>query len=133
MFHKRGADGSGKGDILQTKCTTDHVYGALYRMVPEEKRILDAIEGLGRGYNEVRMEDRNGEQFFCYVADSTAIDSQLKPFTWYHQLVVAGAKWHNFPYEYVRQVEQFASVPDPDRQRAEEHLAILRSVGFTRG
>lgn len=131
-FHKQGADGSGKGDIVSSSDSRDCVYGAIYRLSAHDKVVLDGIEGLGKGYNESHLVDANTrEELFFYVADPSAINPDLKPYTWYHQLVISGARWHRFPEKYISQLTRFESIPDPDPERAEANFSILRSAGLS--
>lgn len=128
-FHKRGwKDGSGKCDVVGRDGDRAQVFGVAFRMTAGDKEGLDAAEGLGRGYGvrTVRVE-REGRRVaaFTYVADASAIDSTLLPFTWYKELVLAGAREHGLPLEYVRQLEAVKAVADPDSERDRHARTIL--------
>ncbi len=58
---------------------------------------LDRAEGLRKGYHkstpEVLAETGATPCFLC-LADENAIDDSLKPYDWYKQVIVIGAKEH---------------------------------------
>jgi hypothetical protein len=125
-WHKRSRkDGSGKCDIVATGVASDCVHGVIFAIDADDKRGLDNAEGLGHGYDEKRvvaLVDGVPVTAVAYVA--TDIDPSLRPYDWYKALVVAGAREHRLPAEYVRALEAVRSVPDPDRTRAAKHLAL---------
>ncbi len=57
---------------------------------------------------------------------ATSTDSALKPYTWYRELVVAGAREHGLPHEYVQSLQVAAAVEDPDRERHAHNMALIR-------
>jgi gamma-glutamylcyclotransferase (GGCT)/AIG2-like uncharacterized protein YtfP len=52
-FHKISTDGSGKCDAFHTGEETDSIWGAIYKVTPEEKKILDEYEP---GYKTKEIE-----------------------------------------------------------------------------
>lgn len=128
-FHKRSwRDGSGKCNVLATGSSADRVYGVVYVMARGEKSALDAAEGLGRGYEEALLPlSVGGEaiEAFAYRAQHTHIDDGLRPFDWYHRLVVSGARWHGLPEAYVAALERVQTRVDRNRRRRARHLAII--------
>jgi len=62
----------------------------------------------------------------AYVARRDTIDPSLKPFSWYHRFVVQGAKEHELPVDYIRYLEAFESVADPDVRRHEHNWRLIR-------
>ena len=132
-FHKNGRDGSGKCNVFFTGLVTDRVYGVLYQMAVAEKPLLDAAEGVGNGYDvheiEVLTEVHGTQQAFSYVAAVGHIDDGLAPYDWYHALVVAGARHHQLPAEYVDRIAAVTAVADPDRERHLLHQRILSVAG----
>ena len=130
-FHKVGfRDGSGKGDAFNTGIATDVIWGAVYEIATSEKPQLDQAEGLGSGYVGKTVEvvsNRGRILATTYVASPDAIGPDLKPYTWYKDLVLAGAIEHDLSSEYVAAVRAVASVHDPDEARAAEHRRILQS------
>ncbi|MCA9444827.1 MAG: gamma-glutamylcyclotransferase [Candidatus Omnitrophica bacterium] len=128
-FHKRSMDGSAKCDAFKTGSQEDLVYGVIYEIeLEQERRKLDRKEGLGCGYNknDVDVEtDEGASTVFTYLADSSAIDDTLKPYTWYKDFVVYGAKEHGLPEGYVEKIESVEADLDPDEERHGENHQVL--------
>ena len=107
-FHKRSQDGSGKCHFYEPGGAHDIMYGVVYEFDSAEKGKLDALEGLGKGYNEQLVAfSLNGvtHQAYVYVAASTHIDASLVPYDWYKEMVLLGARYHGLPPEYIAQIE----------------------------
>ena len=125
-WNKRSQDGSGKCTIEETGRPDDFVWGVLYGLGPDEKKRLDQAEGLGRGYGERSVTvlwDAKRLRVIVYYA--TSIDPAIKPYEWYRDLVVAGAREHDLPSQYVASLEATSTVTDPDAERvarAREYL-----------
>jgi hypothetical protein len=127
-FHKRGADGSGKADV-KTGNPDDRVHGAIYRISARDAARLDRIEGLGAGYlrKDVEVVTPDGPTpVFCYQAMPAWVLPGLLPFSWYRELVVAGALHHGLPDSYVGRIRSTPCEPDPDPARAAAHRELLR-------
>ena len=124
-FHKVSSDGSGKCDAEETENPDDRVYGVVYEIANEEKPDLDRKEGLGFGYDEKVVEvitEQGKLNILMYFA--TRVNSSLKPYCWYKEHVLIGAREHGLPPEYIAQIEAIAAVEDPDVTRGERELAI---------
>jgi gamma-glutamylcyclotransferase (GGCT)/AIG2-like uncharacterized protein YtfP len=125
-WHKPGADGSGKCDIVPQAGA--HVWGVLYRMTAEDKQRLDEIEDVGRGYEDelvpIVLDDGIVE---THAYRATTADPTLSPFDWYHAIVVAGAREHGLPRDYVAGIEAVWARPDPDADRRARNLALART------
>ena len=126
-FHKVSSyDGSAKCDALATGNPDHLVYGVVNRIPEDEKPHLDQAEGLGFGYEQknVLIEMANGAAVpaFCYCA--TAIDPGLKPFDWYKEHVLMGARENSLPEAYMLGIEAVESVPDGNQLRCERELSI---------
>lgn len=119
-FHKRSKDGSGKCNALETGNPVDEVYGVVFEIDEADKPGLDMAEGRGKGYEE-KMVDLNSLNStltaHTYIADADYIDDSLLPYSWYKDLVIAGAKQHSLPREYIRQLQAVESQKDPDSER----------------
>jgi len=125
-WHKRSTDGSGKCDIVATKDTKRSVFGVLFEIAMGEKPALDRLEGLGVGYEEIDVcLIFEGSETRAKAYRATSTDPSLKPYSWYHALVVAGAKEHGLPDEYAGRIEQVSSWEDPDRERHERNMRLL--------
>jgi len=145
-WHKLGRDGSGKCDApivaaapglcgAESAATGPHgvgdlarIYGAVYRLSPADLSRLDIIEGCGSGYRRITLEvetDGGLLEVTTYVALRSHIDAALRPFHWYKQLVLEGARFHGFPAGYVQQIAATASITDPRPERATANLSVL--------
>jgi gamma-glutamylcyclotransferase (GGCT)/AIG2-like uncharacterized protein YtfP len=125
-FHKMSKDGSGKCDAFQTNNKDDMIIGALFEINDDEKGALDRVEGLGYGYDEkiVNVQDDSGETFEAFTYYATKIDSSLKPYSWYLNHVVIGAKETNVPAQYLDLIQSIESIEDPDKNRDAKQRAI---------
>ena len=126
-FHKRSwLDGSGKCDIV--RAPSGVVQGVIWELAAEDRVGLDTAEGLGNGYEELRLRlPLNGDELtvFTYVAAESHVDPSLAPFRWYLEFVVAGAREHGFPPDYVDRLSAVAAIDDPDRARAARERRVL--------
>lgn len=127
-FHKGGRDGSGKCDADFTDDEADVVFGVVFEIAAAEKLQLDEHEGLGKGYEEKRVsiytEDGRVLEALTYYA--TSIDPELKPYDWYKEHVLRGAREHGLPWEHIESIAAVEAIPDPDSPRCERELAIYR-------
>ena len=127
-FHKRGMDGSGKCNIIRTGRDSDKVQAVVFEILEREKENLDQIEGLGKGYEQSFLTtDKHGEVFF-YAAQKSHIDDSLSPFTWYKNLVLAGAYYHKIPNSYIKKIQEVEAMVDPDTSRYQTSLALLEKM-----
>lgn len=116
-WHKLGRDGSGKCDIEPSDAPGTAVWGVLYEIERPEKDGLDAVEGLGVGYDEHTVRVETGtivREAVTYKARPDKIDAALRPLDWYKAHVIRGATEHGLPSEYVRRVAAVA-VGEPAR------------------
>lgn len=128
-FHKLGQDNSAKCDIYYTGQPEHHVYGVLYWVDEDDKAILDRIEGLDHGYQQkdIRLENADGDRVQAFTYYATDIQTEDKPFSWYHYHVLKGAKENGFPQNYIQEyIERVSAVSDPDRERHSRELAIYK-------
>ncbi len=130
-FHKRGRDGSGKASIVPTDSSSDTVHAALFEIRAAHKWRLDAIEGLGIGYDEVRMPLAGHGEAFAYVASDDYVDEALRPFVWYRRLIVMGARYHAFPHRYVHTIRKHPATEDFDHRRRRHVSRLLRKLRAT--
>jgi gamma-glutamylcyclotransferase (GGCT)/AIG2-like uncharacterized protein YtfP len=127
-FNKKSVDGSGKCNLVKTEDDKDRVYGVVYDFLDADKANLDKHEGLGRGYNteEIRVITDGGEmRAYTYVADEYAVDDSVKPYSWYKDLVVEGARRHSLPSQYISQLECIDADSDFDAERERLNRQLL--------
>ncbi len=127
-FHKLGHDGSGKCDAWATAESADAVIGVVFEISAADKAILDRYEGLGNGYDhkQVRLVTSAGAMLEAVMYVATRTDGSLTPYDWYLAHVLAGAREHALPDDYVDAIAAVASVADPDRARHAREMAIYR-------
>jgi hypothetical protein len=125
-FNKVGRDGSGKCDALLTGQATDVVQGVLFEVAPAEVALLDKAEDLGRGYEKRTVEviDAKGATVTAFTYYALQIDPTLRPFSWYKQHVLSGARAAGLCPIYTKGIEAVASIQDPDTARERRELAI---------
>lgn len=125
-WHKRSNDGSGKCDIAVESATDGRVLGVLYEIDDGEKEALDEAEGFGQGYEEIDVQvvlDGKGTKAKAYRA--TKIDAKLKPFTWYRAFVIAGAKEHALPKDYIDRLVMVDAIEDTNRVRHDRNMRLI--------
>jgi len=130
---KRSVDGSGKCTIAVSS-TEAMVHGVLYRLPADEKADLDLVEGLGTGYDEamVSVQTPTGPRVATtYVAAPTHVDDGLQPYSWYRDLVVAGAVEAGLPDAYVRRLAMAGAQQDPDSTREAKNRAAIPCGGIS--
>ena len=128
-FRLAGSDGSAKCDIPPE--AKGCAYGALYHLDGKGWSKLDAIEGLHVSYVRLGLrvlDNPEAGMAEAYVAMEERIDEGLRPYGWYKRLVLAGARYHGFPEDYVISIEGVPELPDPDRSRALENLGVLKAL-----
>ena len=127
-FHKKGKDNSGKGDAECTNDKNDVVYGVVFEIAASEKPELDRHEGLSNGYEEksVSICTRDGKELIAFTYYATNIEPELKPYEWYKEHVIRGAREHGLPADYINILLAVEVMPDPDQSRHERELAIYR-------
>ena len=129
VFHKVGADGSGKCNIRNTRHAHDTVHAALFSIHATHKPLLDSFEG--RGYVDIEMQvEFDGATYstFVYVAKAAFINEDLPPFDWYRDLVLHGAHHHGFPDHYIADIRQTMARADPDAERGRRHADLLDAM-----
>lgn len=125
-WHKRSVDGSGKCDIVAASTPEARVLGVLYEIASQEKPALDRAEGLGNGYGEIEVEViSEGSPVRAKAYQATTTQQDLKPYSWYRELVVAGAKEHGLPAAYIAQLEMAPAKADQDRERHKKNMSLI--------
>ena len=122
-FHKRGADGSGKGNV---RSGGEGIHVAIFEISADDKLILDGIEGVG--YTAAVLDVPTFGDCVSYIADESHIDGTLEPYDWYKQLVLIGAQTHGFPASYLNRIDSIATCQDPDSERRKKQLKTLQQI-----
>lgn len=128
-FHKRGACGSGKCNLLPDSNPAAVAFAAIYEMAEGERSLLDAFEGEGYEARTINVL-HGGEPLsaFVYLALDSHIDEGLSPYHWYKDLVYYGAQYQGFPTAYLSAIKGVASIDDPDSDRDNAHQELLREI-----
>ncbi len=100
-------------------------------MQPQEKWILDEIEGLGEGYDEISIAVPGHGDCFTYTASLSHILEELQPMDWYHEIVLLGCKYHDFPSDYLDAIRALGARPDPDQERSVEQWELVKRLRST--
>ena len=130
-FHKKSNDGSSKCNMFSASKETDVVHGAIYEINNEHKQNLDKFEGKGYGYIDTQisiLHDETQYNCFTYIAQQSHIVDNLAPYHWYKNMVILGAKYLNFPTNYVSLIESVISKEDPDEKRRKEKNILLERM-----
>lgn len=131
-FHMRSTDGSGKADAAPSATREDRVEGVIYRLHPVHLAGLDRVEGgylrrvhrFGLEVGEVAREARQTEglrrarsngvrviRAWTYHARPERVEPGMRPFRWYHELVVKGARTHGLSPAYMAGLEAVPVLP----------------------
>ena len=136
---KSRKDGSGKGNIVETGRNEDKVYGVIFEILDgEEKDALDNAEG---GYVQETMtilDEKNSrencENVFVYhqpnYRQGWEPRRQKIPYDWYKAYIVEGAKKHNLPKNYIKDLEKRRKKKDPDVGNHDVSKTWLRKCGY---
>lgn len=128
-FHKRGADGSGKCDVVPSRHPHALVQGALFELRESQLEHLHEFEGAGYVSLQVQLTlDGLPVMARTYQALPQHTDASLQPFDWYLALVIAGAEEHGLPADYLATLQRVSSLSDPDTARAGHHFALIEAV-----
>lgn len=125
-YHKKGRDGSAKCTLRRRDDSS--VYGVIFEMDRREKNQLDKAEGLGNGYGGITISvEKSLKQFtaYTYIASESFIDKRLRPYSWYKQLVIAGARQHRLPGGYIGKMLDVQALEDPNKHRAEQYWNVI--------
>ena len=118
QFHKRGQD-------LSAKCgfsgCGQGLHVAIYAVNEADRKTLDRIEGVGKGYDVDEISVPEFGRCFTYVAARTHIDELLHPFDWYREMVLLGCRRHAFPVPYCERIAALPVIEDPDPVRSAEN------------
>jgi gamma-glutamylcyclotransferase len=109
VFHKPGADGTGKADLQDHRGSS--VEGVIYD-VPEASLVnLDVYEGVDKGHYRRRLmkvQTFKGE-LECVVYRAMKFKNGLKPSRAYLGALVRGAEFHKLSAEYQQSLKSYAT------------------------
>jgi len=127
-FHKAGRDGSAKCDAVVSRAPGACLYGVVFRIDPAHRVRLDAAEGLGNGYRRktVTLRLANGTRTTAFTYCATHIDASLRPYPWYKEHVLRGAREHRLPAPHIAMIAGVPTVEDRDPARQALESAVYR-------
>lgn len=124
-FHKHGDDESAKCDAATAGAAAE-VIGVIYDIHAGDRAVLDRIEGVGAGYEQKTVAVIAGGNLplkaMTYYA--TRINPDLKPFVWYKEHVLRGAREHALPDRYIELIEAVEAMDDPEPYRHRRESSI---------
>ena len=108
--------------------------GVLFSFDPAERAKLDEAEGVGSGYEHAMVTVINDKgrrrKVLIYLATPDYIDDSLRPYGWYKDFVLAGAREHGLPPEYIAEyIQSVEAIEDPNKTRDKKQRATLGSSG----
>lgn len=119
VFHKHGRDDSAKCDLEPLDAAT--TWGVIYRVDNDDLQRLDEAEGDGYRRQSVVVATRDDFlEAFTYRARPDCL-TDARPYEWYVDLVVAGAREHELPDMYIAGLEETETLEDRDRERAKRN------------
>lgn len=123
-FHKPGHDNSAKCSIVRK--TGASTLGVVYEIPADQRYTLDRIEGLGYGYEarELNVELQSGRNLSAVAYIGTESDKTMKPYIWYRQHLVEGAREHGIAQQYIDKILCVEAVPDPNSARHSHEMSI---------
>ena len=104
-FEKHGRDASAKASIR--RAVGQEVWGAVYRIDPQERSPLDAAEGLGVEYSlcEVQVQTALGRSQDAYTYVALRQKQGLRVEQWYLDHIMVGIAEHRLPASWSRHVK----------------------------
>ena len=120
-FNKAGLDGSGKCNIVKTTGESEIIHGVVYEFPVHEKSVLDEAE---RGYQQERIQIGDFSDVLVYLCEQSSLAGKA-PYSWYQDIVLAGATMHDFPASYLEHIASFSARQDPDTEREQRFRNIV--------
>jgi AIG2 family protein len=133
-FSKKSKDGSGKATLTREPNPGVSAHGVMFRIPIGERSALDAAEGPGydryEGFAVSRTDDDAEVSVTTYLANLRDLEPALRPYDWYRELVLAGAKQHGLPLSYQKTLNSFEADPDPmpTRKARQQALSLLNRI-----
>ena len=124
-FDKRSRDGSAKCGI---DAGSEGVHMAVFEVSESERTALDAIEGVGHGYEPLDVDVPGFGRCFTYEATPSHVEPGLPAYDWYREYVLLGCLRHGFPPDYVAAVASKAVTHDPDAERRRRNWALIARI-----
>jgi len=115
VLNKRSRDGSGKANLVESP--GDVTWGVLYEIRNSDLETLDRVEG---GYQRITVQVQQPGvtvvEAVTYISGNLTNDP--RPYRWYKELLLSGAREHNLPQDYIARLEGFPVKSDNDSETA---------------
>jgi gamma-glutamylcyclotransferase (GGCT)/AIG2-like uncharacterized protein YtfP len=127
-FNVRSRDGSAKANALRTGQPNDWLHGVIYELDETGKATLDGYEDVGGAY---RVEcatvttDRGPLDAYLYAGNDSHYVEGLAPYDWYLGFIIAGARQHCLPDQFIARLRSVATKRDPDSARAADNWKVI--------
>ena len=114
VCNKKSTDCSGKANLIDS--TEDTVWGVLYEIDSAE---LDNLGRAERNYTLKSLDVITDQDSLvkAYVYVSSELTEDARPYDWYKELLIKGAREYGLPASYVKYLEQITSKPYAAKQR----------------
>ena len=124
-FDKRSRDGSAKCGI---DAGGNGVYMAVFEVSVSERADLDAIEGVGHGYEPLDIDVPGFGRCFTYEATPSHVEAGIPAYDWYREYVLLGCLLHGFPSDYTAAVAAKIVTHDQDTARRRENWNLIARI-----
>jgi len=114
VCNKKSTDGSGKANLIDS--TGDTVWAVLYEIDSAE---LDKLDKAERRYTRISLDVITDQDSLvkAWLYVSSELTEDARPYDWYKELMVKGAREHGLPASYVTYLEQIPTKPKAAKER----------------
>ena len=108
VCNKKSKDGSSKANLTDSSGAT--VWGVLYEIDSAE---LDKLDGVESGYIRISLDVTTDQDSWvkAYIYVSSELTGDARPYDWYKELMIRGAREHQLPASYMKYLEQIPTKP----------------------
>ena len=120
-FNVRSRDGSAKANALRSGKHDDCLHGVIYELDETGKATLDGYEDVGGAYrieHATALTERGPLEVYLYTGNESYYVEGLAPYNWYLGFILAGARQHGLPEQFIASLQSVASKGDPDSERS---------------
>lgn len=124
-----GGDGSAKCNVVLTEQPQDVVHGVLFELDATRLDQLHAAEGPAYEFLELEVGHEQGSVIAAiYRGWPELLETGAVPMDWYRDFVLAGAREHGLPADWVDWLASVQVQPDDNPQRAAKNRQILNEI-----
>ncbi|RJS92857.1 gamma-glutamylcyclotransferase family protein [Salinisphaera sp. Q1T1-3] len=132
-WHLIGSDASGKCNVVATGEPGDVVHGVVFELEADRLEALHAAEGPAYDFLELPVVHA-GKTLTAAIYRGRAdwLDDARVPYAWYRDFVLAGAREHALPQDWIAGLDRVSTVTDPDAERTARNREILAEIPINR-